>query len=109
MRVAVPAVSLTNVLIVARVNASTPPGGSLLSIESSMDAGEPKALGALMDAAYLKPDITRMPSRHHTRHIVPAGLLRIRLLDLIARDDWETVRTESLRMLFTNTVWWSGS
>ncbi|MBL7134301.1 MAG: PQQ-binding-like beta-propeller repeat protein, partial [Phycisphaerae bacterium] len=66
---------------------------------SCLEAGKPQMLKAIMDAGYLRPGSMGLP-RVKSSPVVPRGLLRLYLLDLMARGEWESVRLEAMRAMF---------
>jgi len=59
-----------------------------------LESGKPESVGDILSASYLSP-IGRTKSL-----VVAPKLLRIRLQDLIARGQWETVRREAMRAIY---------
>jgi len=64
-----------------------------------LDAGRPQTLKAIMDASYRRPSPDGRPWTG-SRGGVAMDLLRIVLLDAMARDDWQRVRYEARRAMF---------
>ncbi len=66
---------------------------------SCIEAGKREAAKAVMDASYLRPGSAGLPAVENIK-VVSAGLLRMYLLDLMARGEWEAVRLEAARAMF---------
>ena len=66
---------------------------------SCLRGGKPEALKALLDASYVRPS-TAESSPSGVAQAGSPGLLRMALLDLIARKKWSSVRLEALRAMF---------
>ncbi|GAG52933.1 unnamed protein product, partial [marine sediment metagenome] len=69
---------------------------------SCLEAGKPQMLKAVVDAGYLRPGSMGLP-RAESLPVVPPGLLRMYLLDLIARGEWESVRLAAMQSMFLTT------
>ncbi len=69
---------------------------------SCLEAGKPQMLKAIVDAGYLRPGTMGLP-RAESLPVVPPGLLRMYLLDLIARGEWESVQLVVMRSMFLTT------
>ncbi len=66
---------------------------------SCLEAGNRQMLKAVMEAGYLHPGSMGLP-RTVSSPVVPPRLLRLYLLDLMARGEWESVRLEAMRAMF---------
>jgi len=66
---------------------------------SCLEAGDIRALETVMGAGYLRPGSCGLP-RAESSPVVPQRLLRMRLLDLVSRRQWKSVRLEAMRAMF---------
>lgn len=66
---------------------------------SCLDAGRPGAIKALLDASYARP-AAGVPSPSAATQVGSPGLLRMALLDLMARKEWASVRLEAMRAMY---------
>ena len=64
-----------------------------------LDTGRTKALRAVLDASYIRPGSAPLPAPRYPGG-ASQGLLRMALLDLMARGEWASVRHEATRAIF---------
>ena len=65
-----------------------------------LDADDTKTFARVLEASYLRPPLVSMPTNWPAPQVVPPRLLRMRLMDLINRDKWKSVRLDAARFLY---------